>query len=187
VWGARKLVGENMIRLGSWNVGSLTGKLRELVDTAIMRRVNILCIQETKWTGQKANEVENTGFKLWYIGKEQSRNGVGILIDKSLKNEVVAVRRQGDRIIMIKLIFRNLVLNVISAYAPQVGLSDYVKRRFWEDLEDMIRGVHSSEKLFIGGDLNGTVGIVRGGLRGYMGILDMANRIKREKTSWTSL
>jgi exonuclease III len=74
--------------------------------------------------------VENTGFKLWYIGKEQSRNGVGILIDKSLKNEVVAVRRQGDRIIMIKLIFRNLVLNVISAYAPQVGLSDYVKRRF---------------------------------------------------------
>jgi hypothetical protein len=47
----------------------------------------------------------------------------------------------------------------------------------------MIRGVHSSEKLFIGGDLNGTVGIVRGGLRGYMGILDMANRIKREKTS----
>jgi hypothetical protein len=49
--------------------------------------------------------VENTGFKLWYTGKERSRNGVDILIDKRLKNEVVAVRRQGDRIIMIKLIF----------------------------------------------------------------------------------
>jgi hypothetical protein len=45
---ARKLVGESMIRLGSWNVGSLTCKLRELVDTAIRRRVNILCVQETK-------------------------------------------------------------------------------------------------------------------------------------------
>jgi hypothetical protein len=45
VRGARKLVGESTIRLGSWNIGSLTGKLRELVDTVIMRRVNILCVQ----------------------------------------------------------------------------------------------------------------------------------------------
>jgi exonuclease III len=29
--------------------------------------VNILCVQETKLTGQKSKEVENTGFKLWYI------------------------------------------------------------------------------------------------------------------------
>ena len=40
------------------------GKFRELVDTAVRRRVNILCVQETKWKGQKAKEVDNTGFKL---------------------------------------------------------------------------------------------------------------------------
>ena len=57
----RKLAEPTRIRIGSWNVGSLTGKLREL---AIRRRVNILCIQETKWKGQKAKEVEDTGFKL---------------------------------------------------------------------------------------------------------------------------
>jgi exonuclease III len=84
-----------MIHLGSWNVGSLTGKLRELVDTVIRRRVNILYVQETKWMGHKAKEVENTGFKLWYTGKEQSRNDLGILIDNSLKNEVIAVRDKG--------------------------------------------------------------------------------------------
>jgi hypothetical protein len=44
VRGARKLVGESRIRLGSWNIGSLTGKLRELVDTVIRRHINILCI-----------------------------------------------------------------------------------------------------------------------------------------------
>jgi exonuclease III len=48
VRGAKKIVGESRIPLGSWNVGSLTGKLRELVDTVIRRRVNILCVQETK-------------------------------------------------------------------------------------------------------------------------------------------
>jgi exonuclease III len=40
------------------------GKLREIVNTMIRRRVNILCVQETKWKGQKAKEVEDTGFKL---------------------------------------------------------------------------------------------------------------------------
>ena len=41
---ARKLAEANRLRVGSWNVGSLTGKLRELVDAAIRRRVNILCV-----------------------------------------------------------------------------------------------------------------------------------------------
>ena len=55
--------------------------------------MNILCVQETKWTGQKAKEVEDTGFKLWYTGKERNKNGVGILVDKSLKNGVVEETR----------------------------------------------------------------------------------------------
>jgi hypothetical protein len=69
VRGASKLVGESRIHLDSWNVGSLTGKLRELVDT-VRRRVNILCVQKTEWMGQKAKEAENMGFKLWYTRKE---------------------------------------------------------------------------------------------------------------------
>jgi hypothetical protein len=62
----RKLAEPNRVRVGTWNIGSLTGKLREVVDTMIRRRVNILCVHETKWKGQKAKEVKDTGFKLWY-------------------------------------------------------------------------------------------------------------------------
>jgi exonuclease III len=60
----RKLVKPNRVRVGIWNVGSLMGKLREVVDTMIRRRVNILCVQETKWKRQKAKEVEDIRFKL---------------------------------------------------------------------------------------------------------------------------
>jgi hypothetical protein len=60
------------------------------------------------------------------------------------------------------LVFGDLILNIISVYAPQVGLSDDVKRRFWEDLENMVRGVSSSEIFFIGGDLNDHIDIARG-------------------------
>jgi hypothetical protein len=44
----RKLAEPSRLRVGTWNVGSLTGKLREIVDTMIRWRVNILCVQETK-------------------------------------------------------------------------------------------------------------------------------------------
>jgi exonuclease III len=145
----RKLAEPTRIRLGSWNVGSLTDKLRELVDAAIRRRVNILCVHETKWKGQKVKEVEDTSFKLWYTETTSGRNGVGILINMSLKDGVVDVRRQDDRIILVRLVVGDSALNVISAYAPQIGLSESTKRQFWDDLDSMVSTMPISEKLFI--------------------------------------
>ena len=63
--------------------------------------------------------MDNTGFKLWYTGTVANRNGVGVLIDKSLKNGMVGVRRQGERIILVKFVIGDMVLNVISVYAPK--------------------------------------------------------------------
>ncbi len=51
------------IRVSTWNV-TLTGKLMELVDTLERRRVNIACIWETKWVGEKSKKVGNSGYKL---------------------------------------------------------------------------------------------------------------------------
>jgi exonuclease III len=96
----------------------------------IRRRVNILCVQEMKWKGQKAKEVEDTGFKLWYIGNTSTMNGVGIVLSKSVKDRVVDIKRQGDRIILVKLLVGDLVFNVISAYALQIGLNESVKMQF---------------------------------------------------------
>ena len=59
-------------------------------------------MRSREWKGKKAKEVDNTGFKLWYAGTVANRNGVGVLIDKSLKNGIVGVRRQEDRIILVK-------------------------------------------------------------------------------------
>ena len=72
--------------------------------------------------------MNNTCFKLWYTGTVANRNEVGVLIDKSLNHGVVGVRRQGDRIILVKLVVDDMVLNVISAYALQVGLDENAKR-----------------------------------------------------------
>jgi exonuclease III len=92
--------------------------------------VNILCVQKTKWKGQKVKEVEYTGFKLWYTCTTANKNGVVIVLDKSLKDGVVDIKRQGDMIILVKLLVGDLVFNVISAYAPQIGLNESIKRQF---------------------------------------------------------
>jgi exonuclease III len=126
----KKLVQDTRIRLGTWNIGTLTGKSMELVDVMLRRKINILCLQETKWVGEKSRLIEDSGFKLWYTGKDRRKNGVGIIVDKSLKDEVVEVKRIGDRIIRIKLVVGKEIVNVISAYAPQVGLEDSIKQKF---------------------------------------------------------
>jgi hypothetical protein len=144
----RKLAEPNRVRIGTWNVGSLTRKLREVVDTMIRRRVNILCVQETKWKGQKAKEVEDTGFKLWYTGNTSTKNDVDIVLNKSLKDVVVDIKRQRDMIILVKLLVEDLVFNVISAYTPQIGLNESVKMQFWEELDVLVSSVPISGNLF---------------------------------------
>jgi exonuclease III len=54
--------------------------------------VNILCIQEIKWKGQNAKEVKDTSFKIWYTGNTSTKNGVCIVLDKSLKDGVVDIK-----------------------------------------------------------------------------------------------
>jgi len=41
-----------------WNIGSLIGKLAELVDAMLRRNVSILCMQETKWVGEKGRIID---------------------------------------------------------------------------------------------------------------------------------
>ncbi|KAL5128566.1 Craniofacial development protein 2 [Glycine soja] len=141
----------------------------EIVDVMVRRKINFMCLQETKWTGEKAKELDNSGFKLWYTGKIRSRNGVGIIVDKEWKKDVVDVRRVEDRIIVLKLVVGQDTFNVISGYAPQVGLAEHFKVKFWEDLEGVLQDIPQGEKVFLGGDLNGHVGSVARGFEGVHG------------------
>ncbi|XP_070039097.1 uncharacterized protein [Nicotiana tomentosiformis] len=63
----------------------------------------------------------------------------------------------------IKLVVGECTLNIVSAYAPYAGLDEDVKRRFWEGLDEIVRQVPPTERLFIGGDFNSHVGSTAGG------------------------
>ena len=82
--GQKGRVQESRMRLGTWNIGTLTGKSMEVEEVVVRRRLSIMCLQETKWVGLKPKDLENSGFKLWYSGTNRTRNVVGIIVDKTL-------------------------------------------------------------------------------------------------------
>lgn len=64
--------------------------------------INISCFQETKWISTKKSVVG--GYKLWYSGSIRNKNGIGILIDDELGEQVVEVKMVNDRMRLIKLV-----------------------------------------------------------------------------------
>uniref|UniRef100_A0A1S3ZZN9 Craniofacial development protein 2-like n=2 Tax=Nicotiana TaxID=4085 RepID=A0A1S3ZZN9_TOBAC len=108
---------------------------------------------------------------------DKGKNVVGILVDRDLRELVVEVRN--DRLMSIKLVVGGFTINVISAYAPQIGLDQEVKEQLWEDLDEMVRSIPHIKKLFIGRDFNAHIGASARGyddVHGGYGFGDMNER-----------
>uniref|UniRef100_A0A1U7YCP5 Uncharacterized protein LOC104247518 n=1 Tax=Nicotiana sylvestris TaxID=4096 RepID=A0A1U7YCP5_NICSY len=76
-------------------------------------------------------------------------------IPRELRESVVEVRRVNDRLMIIKLVVGQCTVNVVSAYAPHIGLDEEVKLRFWEGLDEIIRVYDEVHGGFGFGERNG--------------------------------
>ena len=153
---SRRKVKRLELKVGTLNVGTMTGKSRELADAMERRKVDVLCVQETRWKGEKARCI-GEGCKLWYNGSNNKRNGLWIVLRRDLVNRVVEVKKISDRLMTMKLEIDGMLINIVSAYAAQVGC-DEEKAAFWADLEEVVERVPGDERLVIGADLNAHVG-----------------------------
>ncbi|KAK3518697.1 hypothetical protein QTP70_008580 [Hemibagrus guttatus] len=104
------------------------GKGRELADMMERRKVDVLCVQETRWKGSKARSI-GAGFKLFYYGVDSKRNGVGVVLEEEF------------------------VRNVL-----EVGCELEEKERFWSELDEVMESIPMVERVVIGMDFNGHVG-----------------------------
>ncbi|KAK3518340.1 hypothetical protein QTP86_018635, partial [Hemibagrus guttatus] len=145
------------LRIGTLNVGTMTGKGRELADVMERKKVDILCVQETRWKGSKARSI-GAGFKLFYYGVDSKRNGVGVVLKEEFVRNVLEVKRVSDRVMSLKLEIEGVMLNVVSGYAPQVGCELEEKERFWSELDEVMESIPTGERVVIGADFNGHVG-----------------------------
>ena len=126
--------------------------------------------------GDKAKELGG-GCKLLRSGaNKQGRNGVGIVISKDLKEDLISVSKRSDRVMIIKLGVEETVVNIICAYAPQVGCTEEEKETFWEQMDQELSATLDDERVIVGGDLNGHIGRSRVGIERIHGGWGMRDR-----------
>jgi len=60
-------------------------------------------------------------------------------LDKKRKIKIVDVGRKSDRIIIVKLLCEEKLLNVISTYESQIRCEEREKEEFWRKMNDVMQ------------------------------------------------
>ena len=96
---------------------------------------------------------------IYYCRQESlRRNGVAIMVNKRVRNAVLACNLKNDR--MISVLFQNkpFSITVIQVYAQTSNAEEAEVERFYEDLQDLWELTPKKDILFIIGDWNAKVG-----------------------------
>ena len=154
-------------RVGTLNVNTLRGRVCKVVETLSRRKVDVCCIQETRYGGGSCRSIKgkDTRYKLYWSGNDKGTAGVGVFVAEEWIEKVFEVQRVSDRIILVKLIVGQRVVTFLSVYALQSGLSDEVKDLFFDQLRALTARIPASEFLIPCGDWNGHVGCAGTGYR----------------------
>ena len=96
--------------IGTWNVRSMNPGKLEVVKQEVARvNIHILRISELKWTGM--GECNSDDHYIYYCGQESlGRNGVAIIVNKSVQNEVLGCSLRSYR--MISVLFQGKPFNI---------------------------------------------------------------------------
>lgn len=133
----QRTTNNDILRIACWNIGSWRNKDQEIVTELKEHKIDICGISETRKKGR--GSVLNGDYLLTYSGVEKHRRafaGVGILIHKKYIDHITDTKYIDERIVTVKLTFKNTTLNIISVYAPDISKTKLEKEVFYENLQD---------------------------------------------------
>ena len=115
------------------------GKLEVVKEEMARVNIDIIGIGELKWTGK--GEFNSNDHYIYYWGQESlRRNGVAIIVNKSLKCStwMQSQKRQNDRMISVHFQGETFNIAVIQVYAPASNAEEPEVKEFYEDLQDVL-------------------------------------------------
>ena len=104
--------------------------------------------------GEQSDIVGRGGKLLRSGANEQEWNSVGILLSKELKEDLISVSRKSDPVMSIELGLEEMMVNIMRAYAPQVGCIENEKETCWEHMDQELSATQDGESVIVGGYLN---------------------------------
>ena len=133
------------------------GKLEVVKQEMARVNINILGINELRWTGM--GEFNSDDHYIYYCGQESfRRNGVPIVVNKRVQNAVLGCNLKNDGMISVHFQGKQFNITVIWVYAPTSNAEEAEVEWFCEDLQDLLEPTPKKDVLFIIGDWNEKVG-----------------------------
>lgn len=157
-------------RIGTWNIRSINGKEKELIQEVKKYSMEILAITETKKKGEGETTIEEYG--LLYSGVEMNKTaqaGVGCVISPQYMKKLLEWKAVSKR--TMKVTFtqgHDEKMDVIIVYGPGENDPKEEKEQFWSELQMVYD--EADNTTIIMGDFNGRIGNDNVGRQGVMGI-----------------
>jgi exonuclease III len=162
------------VYIATINIGTLNDKVEEVTEIMQARKVKFLGIAETRWKGQGQRRIHND-YEMYYSGSmNDTRHGVGIVLDPEFAEYVEKVHYVNNRIIAVTLNIANYRTSLIQAYAPQQGRPQEEKDLFLENLQDTMDLLPNDSDILVLGDLNCHIGSIR--VEGVVGNFGVGQR-----------
>lgn len=151
-----RLLKSECTRLATLNIGTLSGRIMEIIDMMMRRRIEVLCLQEIRWRGNKSRFVN--GYQIVCGEGDGLRNGVAVVLSPRISKYLVEVKRVNERLKKVILDIEGESICIISAYAPQTGLDKRTKEEFYAKASEMVERLNPEDTVVLAGDWNGHVG-----------------------------
>ena len=127
-------------------------------------------MQEIRWRGSLCRYFGATGkrYKLW-MGSKAKTEGVGIFVAEKWVDSVVSVETHSERILVLKMVLGDRLLNVFTVHAPHSAKPDEERECFWNEVFHLASRILQNEMDVFAGDMNGHVGSSNVGYDGTHG------------------
>ena len=104
-------------------------------------------------------EFNSDDYYIYYCGQESfRRNGVGLMVNKRVRNAVFGFNLKNDRMISVGFQGKPFNITVIQVYAPTSNAEETEVEQLYEDLQDLLELTPKKDVLVIIGDWNAKVG-----------------------------
>ena len=122
----------------------MSGRSAEVVETLHRRKIDVCCVQETRWTGSGARVMGKgmSKYKFFWQGCKDGNAVVGFHIPDRWIDRILDVKRVNERIMCLKVLIGDKLVTCICAYVPQTGRS--AEEKFFLGSTDQFDRKHTS-------------------------------------------
>ena len=154
------------IQIATFNVRTLNriGQLPDLTASAVEHKIDIIFIQEHRYTHTEDIKYHETGngrtlvtILAWKNSVNSTVVGVGMLIGPRALKTLKSIEKIQPRI-MAATFNGNPKATIISCYSPTNVSEESELVTFYEELSSLVRSIPKHKLLVIGGDMNAQIG-----------------------------